>query len=198
LRQAADVIAELEANFPNLSRTQWRIKSPWNNAYQCIAWAACDTTKKWWPVRHPLAYWPLPIPPDETVDRFVEAFATLGYRICDKSGFEFGYQKVAVYADDDLTATHMARQHFFGRGWLSKIGDFEDIQHPGLKDIEGDPSPTALNSYGTVRLILRRSWWSAFRNGCLRRCISNAYRFWRYRRQRSDWRTSTNRSTIFI
>lgn len=184
-RSAASVRAELEADFPNLVRVHWSIKSPYDDAYQCIAWAACRTDRKWWPMDSfpqspPDVYWPIE-PVDETVDSFVHAFATLGYKLCENSSFEFGYQKVAIYAADDMSVRHMARQEFFGRGWLSKPGKLEDILHPDLASIEGDPSPISLNEYGRVRRILRRSWWTAFVRLCLFRCWWAALKFWLYR-----------------
>jgi hypothetical protein len=48
-----------------------------------------------------------------------------------------------------MTATQLARQHLFGKGWLSKLGDFEDIIHPKLSDIEGSTDPYAYE-YGVV------------------------------------------------
>lgn len=182
-RPAACVRRDLESVFPNLANAYWSIKSPFNDAYQCIAWAACDTTRRWWPV--PPDYWPPNAPIDDTVACFVKAFATLGYEPCDSAAFEFGYQKVAIYADNDMTATHMARQHFFGRGWLSKIGDLEDILHRELRDVEGDPDPT-VESYGRVVQILKRSWWTAVRFGLFRGCWA-ALNFWLYRRIHLSW-----------
>jgi len=42
----------------------------------------------------------------------MEAFQKrFGYQACDNSDSEFGYQKIAIYADA-LGATHMARQRF--------------------------------------------------------------------------------------
>ncbi len=184
-RPAILVRAELEATFRNLANVRWSIKSPYDDTYQCIAWAACRTDRKWWPVDifpQPPAhfYWPVE-PVDETVDSFVQALATLGYNPCENSSFEFGYQKLAIYAADDMSVRHMARQEFFGRGWLSKPGKLEDILHPDLASIEGDPSPTSLNEYGRVRQILKRTWWSAFIRLCLFRCLWAAFKFWLYR-----------------
>jgi len=174
------VRADLEARFPNLAGTKWAIRSPFNDTYQCIAWAACDTTRKWWPIVHPPeAYWPPTAPMEETVDSFVQAFATLGYKPCKDVSFEFGYQKVAIYADDEMTTTHMARQHFFGRGWLSKLGNLEDILHRQLRDVEGDTAP-ASQEYGKVVQVLKRSWWVAARLGLFRGCLAS-FKFWFYR-----------------
>ena len=73
---------------------------------------------------------------EETVQCFVRAFETLGYKSCEHGRVEFGYQKIAIYVESDFTPTHMARQTLFG-GWLSKLGDLEDIFHKRLEDVEG-------------------------------------------------------------
>ncbi len=62
----------------------------------------------------------------------------------------------------------MARQRLFGWGWLSKLGDWEDIYHSKLEDIEGDVSALA-GQYGIVVQVLRRTWWDALKHGCVSR-----------------------------
>jgi hypothetical protein len=62
--------------------------------------------------------------------------------------------------DEEGVPSHMARQQLFGRGWLSKIGDWEDIIHPELRNIEGKTGPI-IRGYGTVHTILKRSWATA-------------------------------------
>src|SRR5262249_42088727 len=137
----------------------WHPASPLDRNYQCIAWAACDVTRKWWPVdAPPECYWPPGVPFDDSVECFVQAFATLGYHACSSSDFQFGYQKVAIYANSLRQVKHMARQELFGGGWLSKMGEAEDIFHRHLRDIQGSTSPLALSSYGEVVQILRRNW----------------------------------------
>jgi hypothetical protein len=167
-RPASRVRAAIEAAFPNLTNSNWYIKSPSSPSYQCIAWAACETKRNWWPMDCPRdlfppeAYWPSHLPvADESVDNFANAFATLGYERCDRFDFEVGYQKVAIYAvfrNGLWNTKHMARQHFLGHGWLSKIGPSEDIVHPQLSDLEG-------YLYGTVVQVLRRDWWTALIKG---------------------------------
>jgi hypothetical protein len=103
----------------------------------------------------------------------------MGYNPCDDSSFQFGFQKVAIYADEELTPTHMARQHFFGRGWLSKLGNLEDILHPELRNVEGDIA-AASTDYGIVVRILRRNWWQAARHGIFRGWWA-AFKFLLYR-----------------
>ena len=184
-RNASQVSDTFHQTFPDLANLRWLIKSPWNDEYKCISWAACRTDVLWWPGT---AYWPPGASVDVTVEAFTEAFATIGYRECSSNTFEFGYQKVAIYAMSTGTVTHMARQHFWGRGWLSKCGQLEDILHPTLQSIEGDPSPITLNlTYGKVARILKRSWWASIQTGCLFRCLIAAFRFWLYRLSHPSW-----------
>ena len=173
--------------FSNLRKNRnWRLRSPWSDSYQCVAWAACHTDRKWWPYHHSEFYWPpnLPritpspfssLPPPTPVDYLVQGFVTLGYARCVRRDFEFGYQKVAIYANDG-GATHMARQHFFSNVWLSKPGYLEDIIHEDLRDIEGDMEITA-GTYGEVAQVLKRSWWYAITNACVFRCVWHSLKF---------------------
>jgi hypothetical protein len=114
------------------------------------------------------------------VESFVQAFATIGYGPCLGGEFEFGFQKVALYVDDDGVPTHMARQHFVGRGWLSKIGDWEDIVHSELKNLEGRTEPEPRQGYGRVGKYLKRSWFAAARFGLFQGWFA-AFQFWLYR-----------------
>jgi len=161
----------------------WCVKSPSDDRYQCIAWAACRTDALMWP--HEWYKWfpglPLvEIDVEAPVDYFVQGFAVLGYRPCESRAFEFGYQKVAIYRSDQ-GVTHMARQEFFGRGWLSKLGiDGVDIFHEQLEDVAGSMSPMA-GQYGMVAQVLKRSWWSALIDLSLFKCIWFALRFRLYR-----------------
>jgi hypothetical protein len=82
-------------------------------------------------------------------------FETLGYEPCDIGAFEIDYQKLAIYANE-VGVTHMARQHFLGRGWLSKLGNLEDIFHRELQDIAGGTS-TLAGQYGEVERFLKRA-----------------------------------------
>lgn len=189
-RPPCTVRKSLEQCFPGLRNTRWSGKSPRNDTYKCIAWAACRTDLIWWPVEGPGIYWPPNAPLDDSIDAFIRAFSALGYRPCDSQDFEFGYQKVAIYASDDRQVLHMARQHLLGRGWLSKLGEMEDISHADLRCIEGDPSQIAVTmkgSYGQVAQILKRTWWAALVNLCLFRCMWASTRFWFYRLKHPSW-----------
>src|SRR5882762_2034584 len=162
-RSAAEARSQLHRELPSLATANWRIKSPVDTNYQCIAWAACKTDRVWWPWDHPRFYWPpgfakFPVNSPVLAHSFAEVFEKqFGYRTCQGSAFEFGYQKVAIYANA-LGVTHMARQHFWGHGWLSKLGGEEDIFHSHLADLEGDMAPWA-GQYGLVAQVLKRSWW---------------------------------------
>jgi hypothetical protein len=185
-REKHVVVTQLCGLFPKLATSKWSITSPKDDNYKCIAWAACYTDRHWWPssgTRNP--YWPPGATVDESVEAFIEAFATRGYSRCPTSEFEFGYQKVAIYATNDGHVQHMARQHFFGYGWLSKCGSLEDIIHAELESIEGDPSPyiaAFTGSYGVVVAILRRHWILSVMHGCIFRSTWAALCFWLGRR----------------
>jgi hypothetical protein len=178
----------LSLGCPNLKSGNWHIRSPWNDSYQCISWAACYTDRHMWP--HQDYWWfpglPLfPIDTETPTDYFIQGFSVIGYRPCTSRQFEFGYQKVAIYAND-AGVTHMARQHFWGRGWLSKLGVHEDIFHRKLEDVEGDMSPFKWQ-YGVVSQILKRSWWAAIANHCAFRCLKAQWKLWIYRLRHESW-----------
>jgi hypothetical protein len=173
----------LYRDFPNLRYARWRIRSPFDDEYQCIAWAAWYVDRRMWP--HEDYSWfpgaPLfqGIDKEATPEYFVAGFATIGYMPCMSRSFQLGFQKVAIYAND-VGVTHMARQRALG-GWSSKLGDWEDIYHAKLEDIEGDISAMA-NQYGRVVQVLRRSWWSAIKYGCASRAFCIAQELRKYRR----------------
>jgi hypothetical protein len=185
-RSAAEARIQLHQEIPNLSTAYWSINSPMDTEYQCIAWAACRTDRVWWPWNHPSFYWPpgfgtLPLGSPVPVEHFAELFEKkFGYRMCNTPTFEVGYQKIAIYVNA-LGVTHMARQHFFGRGWLSKLGGEEDIVHESTSDVEGDISPMA-NRYGVVARYMKRSWWTALKTRCLFRCFWASLKFSLYRK----------------
>lgn len=159
--------AELEARFPKLAGAEWVIKSPEDLRYNCVSWAARESHRRWWPAIYPppgrnLDYWPPGVPRSETISAFVQAFATLGYEPCADGKYKLGYEKLAIYADEERTPTHMARQCLFRPGWLSKLGDFDDIFHRELYAVEGNKSPQS-NEYGEVVQYLKRSWWKTLK-----------------------------------
>ncbi len=144
---AVSVSEDLESVFPQLSRSAYTITSPATPEYNCIAWAAGDTERWWWPVAGSYAYWPSDVPVQETLAAFMKAFATIGFMPCDDAHTEQGYEKVALYVDQNGKPTHAARQLPNGR-WTSKLGKIEDIEH----EFEGVTGSV----YGSVAQILKR------------------------------------------
>ncbi len=143
------MVTPLEAVFPGLARGGYRVTSPRDGDYNCIAWAAGESHAWWWPGRDVRKeYWPPGAPRERTREAFVAAFASLGYTICDGEDPEAGYEKIALFADAVGRPTHAARQLPGGR-WTSKLGTAEDIEH-GLHDLEGA-------IYGAVAVVMKRA-----------------------------------------
>jgi len=138
---------DLSKAFPSLAVSDYRVTSPETPAYNCIAWAAGEATRWWWPDAFGVAYWPPGVAREETIDAFTQAYATLGYAECDSEYFEEGLEKIAIYAVGDKPK-HAARQIGDNR-WASKLGRGLDIEH-SLKDLESE-------LYGRVVKIMHRA-----------------------------------------
>lgn len=136
-----------KADFPNLVLGAYKLTSPQDRRYNCIAWAADDDKKKWWPDPFGIGKWPSGVPRNETIQAFEQAFQALGYARCPNGKHEKKYEKIALYATP-LGPTHAARQLPNGN-WTSKLGDFEDIEHFTVDGVDGP-------LYGTSVLFMRR------------------------------------------
>jgi hypothetical protein len=132
--------------FPRMAPGAFVVTRPRTDGYNCVAGAADDDARWWWPVPE-TAYWPEGAPREVTVDAFVAAFATLGYARCDGGELEAGLEKVAIYLDRDDKPSHVARQMEDG-AWSSKLGPEEHITH----DLHGVEGP----AYGTIAVFLAR------------------------------------------
>ena len=138
----------LQSLFPGLQTTPFRVTSPANHKYNCIAWAANDASDWWWPLgKAPNTVWPGSAAREETRSAFTAAFSTIGYVAGRDESLEPGFEKVALFADAAGTPTHAARQLPSG-AWTSKLGNAVDIDHE-LHALEGE-------IYGAVVLILKR------------------------------------------
>ena len=141
----AALSAALEKAFPGLRGTHYAVTSPPTPTYNCIAWAAGESNRWWWPTSS--YFWPTGIPREETLLAFVGAYATLGYTRCDDEQREIGFEKVAIYVNARGIPTHAARQ--LGTGmWTSKLGQAHDIAHT-LDGVSG-------LRYGRVGAVLKR------------------------------------------
>jgi hypothetical protein len=139
-----------DARFPSLNKKNNKVTSDRDARYNCVAFAAGETTRKWWPVFHPDAYWPAEAPRINAIASFVAAFATLGYEECDDGRIEAGFEKVAFYALSGQPK-HAARQLPSGK-WQSKLGDWYDIEHDRDAISDGD--------YGQIVKFMKRPYQS--------------------------------------
>jgi hypothetical protein len=119
-----------EQLFPNL--IDYVVTSPKDASYNCIAFAAGDTSRKWDPsmLPEPGYYWPPGALQDDNddIDALKRAFAQIGFKECDSGDLEPGYQKVALYAVSEDDWRHAAIQEPTGE-WSSKLGNSYDIRH---------------------------------------------------------------------
>ena len=137
---------QLQTLFPGLRATPFRITSPADRKYNCIAWAANDATDWWWPDgKAPDAVWPESAARELTLSEFMGAFSEIGYVVGGDESLERGFEKIALFVDVAGTPTHAARQLPSG-AWTSKLGNAADIEHD-LRALEGE-------IYGAVALIL--------------------------------------------
>lgn len=140
--------ALIEHHFPDVADWGYEVTSDITCGYNCIAWAAGDDTRQWWPSPEDgSAYWPDEAPRTLSMDAFEAAYATLGYAVCEGEEHEIGFEKIALFANSSGEPTHAARQ-LDGNDWTSKVGRLQDIRHP-LRALEGE-------SYGRVVRVMKR------------------------------------------
>ena len=137
--------AAITGTFPRLKRTVFLMTSVETTQYNCIAWAANDTSRWWWPTGY--GYWPPGVRKAVDVDAFKAAYATLGYTECEDGSVEKRLEKIAIFANASGAVTHAARQLPSGT-WTSKLGDWEDISHT-IYGLEG-------STYGSVACYMAR------------------------------------------
>jgi hypothetical protein len=75
------------------------------------------------------------------MEAFVEAYGTLGFRLCFDGSLQPGIEKLALFGtvnpgDEPPTPTHAALQLESG-WWTSKLGPFEDISHEPVDAVNG-------------------------------------------------------------
>jgi hypothetical protein len=140
-------MSDLIKIFPGLAYSYFKVTSPEEPRYNCIAFAAGDDKEWWWPDIY--SYWPPNVPREETIGSFIEAFTTLGYTSCQDGNYENGFIKIAIFVDDNGVPTHAALQLSKGN-WISKCGELEDIEH----DLNALCGPSL--AYGTVEHYMKK------------------------------------------
>jgi hypothetical protein len=136
------------SGFPKLEPTNHSLTSPPTIDYNCIAWAAGEDDRWWWPGTTDY-YWPEDVPNVETVNAFLVAFSTLGYAPCADGTLEKDTEKVVLYVNAKGIPTHMARQLETGK-WTSKLGRECDISHD-------TPEVISAGVYGLVSTFMARA-----------------------------------------
>ncbi len=139
---------EVLADFPGLATARWSLTSDPSDYYNCIAWAAGEMHRWWWPSDSEDDYWPLATR-ENTTEGFRRAFAMKrGYESCEDGELEPDWEKVAIYVGEDGKPKHMARQLADGT-WTSKLGQGRDITHHTLAALAGP-------RYGVPAHFMRR------------------------------------------
>ncbi len=131
-------------DFPRLNKSPrpFKLTSPYDIKYNCIAWAI-GVSNRWWDPYH---IWPEGCPREVSISAFKITFASLGYKPCSNGRRETGYDKIVLYAKE-TEPTHAAKQLKNGR-WTSKLGKDIDIEHK-VRDLEGP-------CYGKMVMYFRR------------------------------------------
>lgn len=133
---------DIDRHYPKLADTGYVITSQETPVYNCIAWAAGDTTR-WWecgedgPIDEPGVYSPEGARYGFGLEALISAFEVIGYELCLDGGPEpeEGYDRIALYAEASEWR-HAARLLKDGR-WSSKLGDLEDVSHDSPGDVCG-------------------------------------------------------------
>ena len=105
----------LELRYPNLALTEYAVTSPRSQEYNCFAWVAGDQERWWQPTPEDEFYWVSGVPMEETLSAYIQAYQKLGYAICDNAVLETGYEKIALYVNDEGVPTHAAKQLLTGK-----------------------------------------------------------------------------------
>src|ERR1019366_5226576 len=100
---------EMEEDFPGLADSPYKVRSPRDPRYNCVAFAVGDTSHFWYDANIGGYYWPPGVPSADTLDGWVKIFSDHGYDETGDDTAEPEYEKVAIYASAD-GPEHVARQ----------------------------------------------------------------------------------------
>ena len=138
----ADYLAQA---FPKLTSEGFEVVEQPSRRYNCIAYAAGDTSEWWEPIAR--SYWPDYATRSDRIESLIEVFAGLGFEQCQDSSLESGYEKVALYEEGGVWE-HAALQTPDGR-WRSKMGEGPLIEHRSPESLSG-------GMYGSPTIYMRR------------------------------------------
>lgn len=122
----------LEKRFLGLRGARWRVTSPEDERYNCVAWACGDTNRWWWPWPEgdPPGFWPGDGSADDGVEDAVLMFEGQGYVCCAPEAADAHDDVIVLYASANRLR-HVARRTLDG-WWASKLGALNDIEHETL------------------------------------------------------------------
>ena len=143
---------ELTAFFPGLRDADFRITSPTDPVYNCVAWAAGLTTE-WWQPNYPDGVWPNGVALEGTASAVMHALATVGYELCENGHLEEGVEKAAIFSEGERFK-HVARQLPSGL-WTSKLGRQWDIEHE-LEALASSANAGGAVQYGEIAAYMAR------------------------------------------
>ncbi len=134
----------LESDFPGLPRDGYRVTSPPDLNYNCLAWVLGDNCRWWEPSAD--GFWPGPEEESFGLEPFVAVLESHGFKQCESAETDENLEKVALFASGG-EITHASRQLPSGK-WTSKLGSDVDLEH-SLHSLEGA-------IFGTVAQVLSR------------------------------------------
>lgn len=138
----------IDEEMPLLAAEGYQITSEATNEYNCIAYVLGETDRWWTHSAGADYYWPDHASRTPSIQSLIEAFAGLGFELCEDGSDEPGFSKIALYANGQGQWTHVAMQLANGR-WSSKLGSLEDISHRTPQSLDSD-------LYGGVHSFMRR------------------------------------------
>jgi len=101
------LLDDLESSFPGLRGSGYRVTSPSDPAYNCLAWAARDGGHWWDPASESGYYWPPEIPRVLSLTTVGAVFSRSGFLPCSDPGLDPGFEKIAIYANEHDSPTHV-------------------------------------------------------------------------------------------
>jgi hypothetical protein len=139
---------QVEEQIPGLQKSGYRITSPPDPDYNCVAWGLRDPSRWWSPGPDKRNHWPDDVPAWPSLTAFVELFERKGYEVCEGDRYEEGIEKIAIFTYASGEPTHVARQLKEGK-WTSKLGGSVDIEHDDLRAV-------SCGLLGDVAVVMRR------------------------------------------